>query len=94
MEPLVDNSQTKREKFVDYVKEFKESHKILFWVILVIVIVAFIAIIAVIVYMVNKNKNKPKENYASSDDISSEFDYVNSYIYSTLGEDIKEDNLV
>ena len=94
MEPQLDDSQTMSKSIVDYVKEFKESHKILFWVIIVIAIVAIIAVIVVVVYAINKSKNKPKENYASSDDISSEFDYVNSYIYSTLGEDIKEENLV
>lgn len=60
-------------------------------VFIVIVIAALIAIIAIIVYFVIKRKrsnklNNKKEEFSASNDISNEFDYVNSVIYSTLGD--------
>ena len=50
-----------------------------------------IILIAIIIYFVIKRKrsnkiNNKKEEFSASNDISNEFDYVNSVIYSTLGD--------
>ena len=69
------------------IKEFKKNHFVLFWVIIITIIIALIGIIVAVVYIVNKKKKKEsKEGYSASNDINDEFDYVNSVIYSTLGD--------
>lgn len=88
MEPLIEDREIGIvEKVKEKVNKFKNSHKILFYVIVVFITVVIVAAIVVIYKLLNKKpKEDKKENYTSADDISSEFDYVNSYIYSTLGE--------
>ena len=91
MEPLLENGRMKEEKsIIDDINEYRKSHGILFWVILTVLMLLVIAVVAIVIYFIGRNKNKPKENFSSSDSISNEFDYVNSYIYSTLGEDGSE----
>lgn len=69
------------------IKEFKQDHPVLFWVIIAMVIVVVLIGIIVTVYSVNKKKKKEsKEEFSASNDINDEFDYVNSVIYSTLGD--------
>lgn len=56
-----------------------------------IAISIFIILIAIIIYFIIKRKrsnkiNNKKEGFSASNDISNEFDYVNSVIYSTLGD--------
>lgn len=73
--------------FVGKIKDFKKNHTVLFYMIIIFVIVALIGIIIVIVYAVNKKKKEEsKEGYSASNEINDEFDYVNSVIYSTLGD--------
>lgn len=70
--------------------------KIKYWftninVISVFIVIVIAALIAIIVYFVIKRKrsnklNNKKEEFSASNDISNEFDYVNSVIYSTLGD--------
>ena len=60
-------------------------------VISVFIVIVIAALIAIIVYFVIKRKrsnklNNKKEEFSASNDISNEFDYVNSVIYSTLGD--------
>ena len=73
--------------FMGKIKEFKKNHSVLFYTIIIFVVVALIGIIVAIVYVVNKKKKKEsKEGYSASNQINDEFDYVNSVIYSTLGD--------
>lgn len=51
----------------------------------------FVVLIVIIIYFIIKRKrsnklNNKKEEFSASNDISNEFDYVNSVIYSTLGD--------
>ena len=60
-------------------------------VISVFIVIVIAALIAINVYFVIKRKrsnklNNKKEEFSASNDISNEFDYVNSVIYSTLGD--------
>lgn len=87
MEPNTEDKLNETTGLVDKIKKFKNDHKILFWCIVATLIILIVAVVVVIIIYSNKNKTEEKENYSSSNDISSEFDYVNSYIYSTLGED-------
>lgn len=53
--------------------------------------IIIIILIAIIIYFIIKRKrsnkiNNKKEGFSASNDISNEFDYVNSVIYSTLGD--------
>lgn len=84
MEPLVENNQYEEKSIIDRAKEFKNSHPVMFWT-FVLVIVVLIGVIVAVVVIYGK-RDKDKESYTTTNDVSSEFDYVNSYIYSTLGE--------
>lgn len=92
MTSILDNNlNDKNDKgngFMNKIKEFRKNHSVLFWVIIAVVIIALIGIIVTVVYVVNKKKKKEtsKEGYSASNDINDEFDYVNSVIYSTLGD--------
>ena len=92
MEPLLENSKTEKKGFFDNISERIKSRGTVFWVAVVVLVLVVIGVIIAVVCVVNKKKNKEVETYSASDDVSSEFDYVNSYIYSTIGE--TEDNLV
>lgn len=84
---LNDTNIKNDDGFVSKIKEFKKNHTVLFYMIIVFVVAILIATIVVIVYVVNKKKKeKSKEKYSASNDINDEFDYVNSVIYSTLGD--------
>ena len=73
--------------FMGKIKEFKKNHSVLFYMVIIFVVVALIGIIVAIVYVVNKKKKEEsKEGYSASNEINDEFDYVNSVIYSTLGD--------
>ena len=59
--------------------------------VLSVIAIVIVSLIAIIVYLVIKRKrsnkvNNKKEEFSASNDISNEFDYVNSIIYSTLGD--------
>ena len=86
----IDDTHAEDNGLMGKIKEFKKNHSILFWVIIVSVVIALIGIIVVVVYIVNKKKREKeeenKEGFAASNDINDEFDYVNSVIYSTLGD--------
>ena len=74
-------------KVKDEVNDFRKNHPVIFWGGLSLLIVVVIVIIIVIIYRVNKKKDEEsKEGYSASNDINDEFDYVNSVIYSTLGD--------
>ena len=80
------NDKSVFERAIDKVKCWLTDIRILSVIAIVIV-----ALIAIIVYFVIKRKrsnklNNKKEEFSASNDISNEFDYVNSVIYSTLGD--------
>ena len=87
---LNDTHDKNDDGFMNKIKKFKKNHSILFYVIISFIIVVLIGIIVVVVYtIVNKKKKKnedSKEGYSASNNINDEFDYVNSVIYSTLGD--------
>lgn len=86
-----ENSKNKSNKgFANKLKEFKKNHTVLFWLIIAAIVILLIGIIVVVVVIVTTNKKKKdeesKEGYSASNSISNEFDYVNSVIYSALGD--------
>lgn len=84
---LLNDTHNESNGLMDKIKEFKKNHSVLFWLIIAAVVITLIGIIVAIVYAVNKKKKEEsKEGYSASNDINDEFDYVNSVIYSTLGD--------
>lgn len=95
MTAILDNNTSSNEKsknkgFGNKLKEFKKNHTVLFWLIIAAIVILLIGIIVVVVVIVTTNKKKKdeesKEGYSASNNISNEFDYVNSVIYSALGD--------
>ena len=84
------------EGIIGEIKKFRQNHSVLFWLIIVVIVILLISV--VVVLLVNRRKRKDKseekkEEFTASDSLSNEFDYVNSYIYSTLGESDELDKM-
>lgn len=83
------NENSNEKGLWNYIDEYKNEHPILFWVIIISCVVILIGVILAIIFTVKKNKKKggeTNETFTASNDINDEFDYVNSVIYSTLGD--------
>ena len=100
MTSLLDNNENTND-YDDYnegktsfsIKSFKQNHPYIFWIIVIslVIVIVVVAIIVTSLTVSKRRKNKSgqgdeKEKYKASDNIDHEFDYVNSYIYSTLGD--------
>ena len=81
------NDKSVFERAIDKIKYWFTNIKVIY----VFIVIVIAALIAILVYFVIKRKrsnklNNKKEEFSASNDISNEFDYVNSVIYSTLGD--------
>lgn len=77
------------ERVIDKIKYWLTDRRVIVGIILISIFI--VALIAIIIYFTIKRKrsnklNNKKEEFSASNDISNEFDYVNSVIYSTLGD--------
>lgn len=83
------NDKSVFERAIDKVKYWLTDKRVI--IVIVLISISIATLIAIIVYFVIKRKrgnkvNNNKEEFSASNDISNEFDYVNSVIYSTLGD--------
>lgn len=83
------NDKSVFERAIDKIKYWLTDKRVI--IVIVLISISIVALIAIIVYIVIKRKrsnktNNKKEEFSASNDISNEFDYVNSVIYSTLGD--------
>lgn len=83
--------------------DFRMKHPILFWIVIACISLFFVVIIAVIVYVVTRKKKngsesfkskKRKEGFLGTNSLDSEYDYVDSFIYSTLGDSFDTSKLI
>ena len=92
-ELINDYDENNESKSSFSIKSFKRNHPYIFWILVIslIIVIIVVAIIVTSLTVSKRRKNKSggineKEKYKASDNIGHEFDYVNSYIYSTLGD--------
>lgn len=72
---------------VNVISMFKKKHPVIFCsIVVILVLMTIVGVIAIIIYFVKKTKTKTTEGFVASNNINNEFDYVNSYIQSTLGD--------
>ena len=99
MSAILDNTvPDKDEGIIDKIKDFKKKHAIGFWVIVGVIVAVIAIIISTIIGVIISRKNKSggssEEKFMASNNINNEFDYVNSYISSTLGDSTAMDGII